>query len=126
MAPRALRDYASLMSNLMKRVMLGLAAGVAAVSVGVAQQPAFDRLSLDRLDVLPPSERVSGTPGEMAIRTTMCRDLPLNEVRRRIVDVAAQEWGFFGFTVVDQTREQLTRGGTTTRRRWRRLRSRPA
>jgi hypothetical protein len=60
----------------------------------------------------------------MALSVTPCRTEPMTRVRRRIVDVAVQEWGFFGFRVVD--RRDLTpppgsaagfgRGGP--RRRW--------
>jgi hypothetical protein len=64
----------------------------------------FARLSPDVLDVVPPSARVTGAPGSMTIRARSCRTLPDTELRRRLVDVAVQEWAFFGFTVVDQTR----------------------
>ena len=106
----------------MKTLMLTLAAGVAAASVGLAQQTSFDRLPPNLFDVVPPSERVSGAPGDMTIHRASCRSLPMAEVRRRIVDVAAQEWGFFGFTVVDQTSLGTTDlGAQRTRRRRRRL-----
>ena len=99
--------------------MLSLAASVFATSVGLAQPPAFDRLSPDFLDVTPPSARVNGSPGNMTIGETSCRTLPIAEVRRRIVDVAVQEWGFFGFTIMDQTRVDPTSaaGGRSWRRR---------
>jgi hypothetical protein len=47
----------------------------------------------------------------MTIRTTACPAHPDAHVRRRIVDIAVQEWAFFGFTVVDQTgpRQRLDR-----------------
>lgn len=77
-----------------------------------------------RLDVTPPSGRVSGAPGSMVIRRTTCGDLPIDDVRRRIVDIAVQEWGFFGFTVVDQTR--IDASWRSTRRSWRRWRPSPA
>ena len=99
---------------------LAVAAVAGSVSVGVAQDTPFDRLPPALLDVTPPSGRVSGAPGRMAIRRTPCGDLPMEQVRRRIVDIAVQEWGFFGFTVVDQTR--IDAGGRSTprtRRRWR-------
>lgn len=87
----------------MRTLMLSLVAGLAVVSVAHAQPPAFDRLSPDELDVVPPSARVSGAPGSMTIRQTSCRSLGDTPVRRRIVDVAVQEWAFFGFSIVDQT-----------------------
>ena len=46
---------------------------------------------------------VRGAPGEMTVQSRPCRILPTGETRRRIVDVAVQEWGFFGFRIVDQT-----------------------
>ena len=106
----------------MKTLVLALAVSAVAASVGFAQQTSLDRLSLDVLDVVAPSARVSGAPGDMTIRQTSCRTFPVAEVRRRIVDVAAQEWGFFGFTIVDQTIVDTTDRGTwRTRRRRRRL-----
>jgi hypothetical protein len=62
-----------------------------------AQEPGFVRLPTSVLDVLPPSARVRGAPGEMKVQPQVCRSVPTMEVRRRIVDVAVQEWGFFGF-----------------------------
>ena len=76
---------------------------VASANHGHAQQMPFDRLPAEALDIVPPSERVSGAPGEMRIQPAACRTLPTNAWRRRIVDVAAQEWGFFRFGVVDET-----------------------
>jgi hypothetical protein len=67
-------------------------------------QPApLERLPPSVFDVVPPSAHVRGAPGEMATRPRPCRALPTGQIRRRIVDVAVQEWGFFGFRVVDQT-----------------------
>ena len=101
-------------------VALGVAAG--AVSVGFAQPVPADRLPSALLDVTPPSGRVSGAPGRMTIRRTPCRNAPLADVRRRIVDIAVQEWAFFGFSVVDRTNiAAADRAGQRSRRRWRRL-----
>ncbi|MEJ2122902.1 MAG: DUF2272 domain-containing protein [Alphaproteobacteria bacterium] len=80
--------------------LLALAAGASELS---AQQAAVPRLSRDILDVLPPSERVRGAPGRMTMRPLACHSLPTAQARRRIVDIAIQEWGFFGFSVVDQS-----------------------
>jgi hypothetical protein len=60
-----------------------------------AQQPAFNRLPLEVLDVTPPSARVAGPPGSMTIRDTRCRSVPAAEVRQRIVNLSVQEWAFF-------------------------------
>ena len=38
----------------------------------------------------------------MQLRPRPCRTLPPAAVRRRIVDIAVQEWGFFGFLVRDE------------------------
>ena len=115
-------------ARLFRSIGVALAATLAATSIGLAQQTSFDRLPPDQLDVAPPSARVAGTLGDLTIRETSCRSLSSDRLRRRIVDLAVQEWGFFGFTVVDQTRVQppgqtdrttrTTRGG---RRRWSRL-----
>ena len=105
--------------------MLALAATLVAVPVGSAQQPAFERLPPDVFDVVPPSERVRGAPGSMTIQRTSCRSVPTGELRRRIVDVAVQEWGFFGFGVVDQTSIDATDQGVSRTRR-RRRRASPA
>ncbi len=104
-----------------------LVAGLAATSIVVAQQTAFDRLPPDQLDVVSPSARVAGTLGDLTIRDTSCRSLSSGQLRRRIVDLAVQEWGFFGFTVVDQTRvepmgtDRIARTARGGRRRWSRL-----
>ena len=90
----------------MKTLILPLAALTVLVSssnLGHAQPTPFDRLPATVLDIVPPSERVSGAPGEMKVQLEVCRTLPINEARRRIVDVAVQEWGFFRFSVVDET-----------------------
>jgi hypothetical protein len=67
-----------------------------------AQPIPFNRLSPDLLDVTPPTARVSGAPGAMTVRQRACRTLPAADVRRRIVDIAIQEWGFFGFPIRDE------------------------
>jgi hypothetical protein len=90
----------------MKPFIMSLAAVAAVLAVapdGYAQQAPFDRLPATVFDVLPPSARVKGAPGAMAIGQTSCRDVPDAQVRRRIVEVAVQEWAFFGFAIVDQT-----------------------
>ena len=86
----------------MKGLLLTLLAAATTVSVGYAQQTTFDRLPQDIFDVVPPSARVNGAPGTMAIQSTSCRTLPTEGTRRRIVDVA-QEWAFFGFRALFMT-----------------------
>jgi hypothetical protein len=63
---------------------------------------AFQRLPAEVLDVVPPSDWVHGAPGAMSVRSRECRSLPLEGIRRRIVDIAVQEWAFFGFPVLDR------------------------
>jgi hypothetical protein len=67
------------------------------------QQPVFERLPASVLDVVPPSEHVRGVPGSMRVQPRACRTLRTDDTRRRIVDVAVQEWGFFGFRVAAPT-----------------------
>jgi hypothetical protein len=43
------------------------------------------------------STRVRGGPGSMRIDPHPCPTHPAHDIRRRIVDLAVQEWGFFGF-----------------------------
>jgi len=59
------------------------------------------RLPRETFDVIPPSERVEGRRGSMRIIQSGCRVGPTAWARRRIVDVAAQEWGVFGFQTID-------------------------
>jgi hypothetical protein len=83
-------------------VLLAVAAGLTTSSPLVAQQSGLDRLPATVLDVSPPSTRVRGVPGRMGIESVPCRTRPMTDIRRRIVDIAVQEWGFFGFRVVDR------------------------
>ncbi len=85
------------------KCLLTLGILLAVVSGANAQQIHLDRLSVERLDVAPPGERVTGAPGHMKVVERACRSMPAEELRRRIVDIAVQEWGFFGFSVLDQT-----------------------
>ena len=73
-------------------VALGLAAPVHAQTA---------RLPRDVFDVISPSERVAGDPGDMQVIQSGCRVGPTDWARRRIVDVAVQEWAFFGLQTVD-------------------------
>ncbi len=82
---------------------ISLLAAVSVTSDSRAQQAEYQRLPANVFDVTPPTERVSGDPGKMSVRQLACRKMPVAETRRRIVDVAIQEWAFFGFPIVDQT-----------------------
>lgn len=68
-----------------------------------SQQAGVARLPAAVLDVAPPSTRVRGEPGGMTLQPGACPALPAAAARRRIVDIAAQEWGFFGFLVAAPT-----------------------
>jgi hypothetical protein len=72
----------------------------------VQQAVAVDRLPREVLAVVAPSDRVTGTPGDMQVSQSGCQATPASAdpgLRRRIVDVAVQEWAFFGFGVVGQS-----------------------
>lgn len=54
------------------------------------------RLPLSEFDVRPPSHWVDGEMGDMSVRRAECRSFPKEQLRQRIVDIATQEWTFFG------------------------------
>lgn len=66
-------------------------AGVAAPAPGQAQSPA--------------SARVAGAPGDMRVVQSGCATTAgvTPDLRRRIVDIATDEWAFFGYGIIDQT-----------------------
>ena len=71
---------------------------VAILGAGVAaQQPGIPRLPVHVLDVVPPSAHVLGAPGSMRVQAQPGRAGATASTRRRIVDIAVQDWGFFGF-----------------------------
>lgn len=82
------------------RAALGLVLTLLASAAAAQSQP---RLPRETFDVIPPSERVTGERGDMRIVQRACRVGPTSWARRRIVDVAAQEWGAFGFQTFDST-----------------------
>ena len=90
----------------MKTILLALA-GTVAIPASTpdwfARQKPLDRLPAEQFDAAAPSALVQGPPGQMRVRSSACRNLPNGEIRRRIVNVAVQEWGFFGFSIVDET-----------------------
>ena len=106
----------------MKRLLLTCAAMLGAAVAANAQQVHLDRLPPEQLEVSPPAVRISGEPGRMQVVDRECRMLPEAELRRRIVDIAVQEWGFFGFSVLDQTYvqdfSQRRRSGFRLPRSW--------
>ena len=106
----------------MKKFLLTCVVMLATAATANAQQVHLDRLPPDQLEVAPPAVRVTGEPGRMQIVARDCRMLPEAELRRMIVDIAVQEWGFFGFTVLDQTYvrdfSQRRRSGFRLPRSW--------
>lgn len=66
-------------------------------------QTYLNRIARENFDVIPPSERVDGEPGDMHVIQAACRVGPTNWARRRIVDIATQEWAYFGFQTIDTT-----------------------
>src|ERR1044071_5184072 len=64
---------------------------------------AAERLPRDIFDVIPPAERVQGERGAITVYQPACRIGVAKDSRRRIVDIAAQEWTIFGFQTVDAT-----------------------
>jgi hypothetical protein len=67
-------------------------------------QERLDRIARESFDVIPPSTRVVGEPGEMRVIQEGCRVGPTHWARRRIVDIATQEWAYFGFQTIDTTK----------------------
>jgi hypothetical protein len=84
-----------------------------------AQPAPLERLPVAVLDMTPPSDRVTGAPGQIRVSQTGCRSVSADGLRERIVDLAIQEWGYFGFTVIDETAVgfQNRRRGPGERRR---------
>lgn len=77
--------------------------GVALLSaLPAAGQVLPGRVGPEVLDVLAPSARVEGALGAMRVVERGCSPLPSADLRRRIVDIAVQEWAFFGFPVLDR------------------------
>jgi len=67
------------------------------------QYASFPRLGAGELAVTPPAQRVTGEPGSMRIIERGCGTGTNTAVlRQRIVDIAVQEWAWFGFNVDDQ------------------------
>jgi hypothetical protein len=76
-----------------------MAAGVRAADV--------PRLPPTVFDVIPPSDRVEGPRVYMKVKETRCRIGATADARRRIVDIAVQEWAFFGSHTVDVSHTQF-------------------
>lgn len=81
------------------RAALTVLAALALAAPAAAQS----RLPREVFDVIPPAERVTGARGDLRVVQTGCRVGPTEWARRRIVDVATQEWAVFGFQTLDAT-----------------------
>ncbi len=98
------------MQRLLTLLTLTIAVAASSMQPLHAQLPASeqdyaDRLPIDLFDVLPPSARVSGQPGRLTVQPQPCMRSENSQLRRRIVDIAVQEWAYFGFSIVDETDE---------------------
>ena len=80
------------------RAALGLLLAAALAAPAAAQSP---RLPREAFDVIPPPARVAGERGRMRVVQPLCRVGPTHWARRRIVDIAVQEWAVFGFQTID-------------------------
>lgn len=67
----------------------------------VARGESMPRLPRSVFDVVSPESRISGPRGYMKIDEQRCRIGPTADARRRVVDIAVQEWAFFGSHSVD-------------------------
>ena len=63
----------------------------------LAQSNYVARLPTSEFDVRPPNTWISGAIGSMEVARAECRVFPEEQLRQRIVDIAKQEWAFFGY-----------------------------
>ncbi len=63
---------------------------------GIIQAQSLNRLPQSEFDVRPPSLWVDGEIGDMSVERAECRSFPEHQLRQRIVEIAQQEWTFFG------------------------------
>ena len=73
------------------------------LATAASAQDALPRLAPAAFDVIAPSDRVMGGRGDMTVWQSLCRNGPTSWARRRVVDVAVQEWAFFGMQTIDAT-----------------------
>jgi hypothetical protein len=91
------------MGSALKRILAVGSGMLAIVPLLGAETLYVERLPGDEFAVRSPAERVRGEPGEMQVMETACRALPSAGLRQRIVEIAVQEWAYFGFSVADET-----------------------
>lgn len=82
---------------------LVFALGAVGAAASTAPWSPSTRLPREVFDVIPPETRVAGPPGRMRVVERRCRPGRVDWARRRIVDIAVQEWAVFGFQTVDAT-----------------------
>ena len=70
----------------------------AALATPAAARPAEPEAAFE---FTPPPWRVAGERGRMRVVQRQCRIEPTRQVRRRIVDLAVQEWAALGFQTID-------------------------
>lgn len=74
-------------------ILLSAALATPAAGQSAAPAPAFE--------FIPPPWRVAGERGRMRVVQSLCRVEPTRQTRRRIVELAVQEWAAFGFQTID-------------------------
>jgi len=84
--------------------LVSLIIALVTVSEIAVAQDALPRLPRAAFDVIAPSDRVTGSRGSLTVYQTLCRTGPTSWARRRVVDVAVQEWAFFGMQTIDATK----------------------
>ena len=96
------------------RTLILLAAALIAHAASApvwAQHAGRVRLPPEVLDVVSPVALVRGAPGAMTVVSRPCRTLSTSAARRRVVDIAVQEWGFFGFPIAHPDDDDWAGGG---------------
>lgn len=77
-----------------------LIAALAAL-IAVPAQAQVSRLPREQFDVITPESRIGGERGDLKVIQPQCRVGPTHWARRRIVDIAVQEWAVFGYQTAD-------------------------
>lgn len=97
--------------NFVSTTLIAIGILLASSTTSIAQSNESNaRLPRSILDVGAPSDRVQGNPGNLRIIDRSCSAFPVEQIRRRIVDIAAQEWAFFGYSTDAQPREPAPSG----------------
>ncbi len=78
-----------------------LAAALLAAGMALPAHAQVSRLPIDQLDVIAPESRIWGERGGLKVSQPLCRVGPTHWQRRRIVEIAVQEWAVFGYQTAD-------------------------